>query len=72
MNTTGFVESSVNSAQGMQKPNHDKKTKETQYLIGHNVMAKNFRNGPKWLSEVIAEQLGTLTSLAYLDNGNDM
>ena len=53
----------------MQKANHDKKAKETQYLIGQNVMAKNFRNGPKWLPEVIDEQLGILTFLVQLDNG---
>ena len=59
----------MNTAQGMQKANHDKKTKETQYLIGQNVMAKNFRNGPRWLPGVIVEQLGTLTFLVQLDNG---
>ena len=63
------VESSVNTAQRMQKANHDKKAKETQYLIGQNVMAKNFRNGPKWLPGVIVEQLGILTFLVQLDNG---
>ena len=63
------VESSVNTAQGMQKANHDKKAKETKYVIGHNVIAKNFRNGPKWLPGVIVEQLGTLTFLVQLDNG---
>ena len=62
------VESSVSTAQGMQKVNHDKKAKETKYVIGQNVMAKNFRNGPKWLPGVIVEQLGTLTFLVQLDN----
>ena len=32
-------------------------------------MAKNYRNGPKWLPGVIVEQLGTLTLLVQLDNG---
>ena len=41
------VESSVNTAQGMQKANHDKKARETKYIIGENVMAKNFRKGPR-------------------------
>ena len=63
------VETSVIAAQGMQKANHDKKAKETKYLIGQNVMVKNFRNGPQWLPGVIVEQLGTLTFLVQLDNG---
>ena len=53
----------------MQKANRDKKAKEIQYLIGQNVMAKNFRNGLKCLPGVIVEQLGTLTFLVQLDNG---
>ena len=53
----------------MQKANHDKKAKETKYVIGQNVMAKNFRNGPKWLPGVIVEQLRTLTFLVQMDNG---
>ena len=63
------VESSVNTAQGMQKANHDKKAKETKYVIGQNVMAKNFRHGPKCLPGVIVEQLGTLIFLVQLNNG---
>ena len=63
------VESSVNTAQGRQKASHDRKAKETQYVIGQNVMVKNFRNGPQWLPGVLVEQLGTLTFLVQLDNG---
>jgi len=63
------LEGSVTKAQGMQKAHHDTKAKETRYLIGQSVMAKNFRNGPKWLPGVIVEQLGTLTFLVQLDNG---
>ena len=63
------VESSVSTEQGMQKANHDKKAKETKHVIGQNVMTKNFRNDPKWLSGVIVEQLETLTFLVQLDNG---
>ena len=43
--------------------------KETRYLIGEKVMAKNYRHGPKWLPGVIVEQLGTLTFLVQIDNG---
>ena len=32
-------------------------------------MAKNYRNGLKWLPGVIVEQVGTLTLLVQLDNG---
>ena len=39
------------------------------YMIGENVMAKNYRSGPKWLPGVIVEQLETLTFLVQLDNG---
>ena len=63
------IESTVTKAQGMQKAQHDTKAKETRYMIGENVMAKNYRNGPKWVPGVIVEQLGTLTFLVQLDNG---
>ena len=53
----------------MQKAYHDTKVKENKYLIDENVMAKNYRNGPKWLPGVIVEQLSTLTFLVQLDNG---
>ena len=63
------IESTVSKAQGMQKAHHDTKVKEIRYLIGEKVMAKNYRNGPKWLPGVIVEQLGTLTFLVQIDNG---
>ena len=63
------IESTVSKAQGMQKAHHDTKVKETRYLIGEKVMAKNYRHGPKWLPGVIVEQLGTLTFLVQIDNG---
>ena len=59
----------MTKAQGMQKPQHDTKAKESRYTIGENFMAKNFRNGPKWLPGVIVEQLETLTFVVQLDNG---
>ena len=63
------IESTVTKAQGMQKAQHDTKARETRYVIGENVMAKNYRSGPKWLPGVIVEQLGTLIFLVQLDNG---
>ena len=38
-------------------------------MIGENVIAKNYRSGPKSLPGVIIEQLGTFTILVQLDNG---
>ena len=49
------IESTVTKAQGMQKAQHDTKAKETRYMIGENVMAKNYWNGPKWVPGVIVE-----------------
>lgn len=40
------IESTVTKAQRMQKALHDTKVKETKYVIGDYVMAKNYRNGP--------------------------
>lgn len=39
------IESTVTKAQGMQKAQHDTKAKETRYIVGENVMAKNYWNG---------------------------
>ena len=52
--------------QDMQKAQHDTKAKETRYMIGENVMAKNYQNGCKWVPGVIVEQLETLTFLVQL------
>ena len=49
----------------MQKAYHDTKVKN-KYLIGENVMANNYRNGPKWLPGVTVEQLSAVTFLVQL------
>ena len=57
------VERSVNTSQGLQKANYDKKVKVARFVITQHIMAKNFRDGPTWLPGVIVEQLGVLTFL---------
>jgi len=63
------VEHSVNTSQGLQKANYDKKAKVAKFVIGQRIMAKNFRDGPTWLPGVVVKQLGVLTFLVQLGKG---
>ena len=44
---------------GAAKNEHDHHSKPREFSIGQNVMAKNLRSGPKWISVVIDVKLGS-------------
>ena len=37
--------------QGSQKLNHDHRAVYGEYRVGETVMAKNYRDGPKWMKK---------------------
>jgi len=63
------AECSVNTSQGLQKANYDKKANVVRFVIGQHTMAMNFRDGPTWLPGAVVEQLGVLTFLVQLGKG---
>ena len=59
----------VATKQDYQKQYHDRRARERKLEVGQAVMAKNFRPGPTWLPAVVTKQLGPLTFLVILRNG---
>ena len=60
------IESTVQLSQAKQKALHDLHSKEREFTLGQLVLAKNFRQGAKWLPGKIIERLGLLTYLVQV------
>ena len=56
-------ESHAFTKQGQQKTAHDLHAKSREWFVGQSVIARNFRPGPNWVSEIIIEKLGPLPYL---------
>ena len=59
----------VGERQLSQKCDHDRLAKEREYSVGDNVMARNYGNGPKWMSSVVIEWKGPLSYTVQLESG---
>ena len=59
----------VGEKQATQKLDHDSHAKLREYKIGDNVMARNYRSGPKWESAVVVKRKGPLSYTVQLDSG---
>ena len=59
----------VGERQLSQKCDHDHRAKEREHLVGDNVMARNYGNGPKWMSSVVIEWRGPLPYTVQLESG---
>ena len=59
----------VAERQAEQKRHHDSHSDQRSYKMGDNVMARNFRGGPKWLPGVVAEVKGPLSYVIQMKNG---
>lgn len=51
----------VRERQAAQKKEHDRRAKQKEYHVGDNVLARNYRNGPKWMTGVVVERKGPLS-----------
>ena len=59
----------VGERQLSQKCDHDHRAKEKEYLVEDNVMARDYGNGPKWMSSVVIERKGPLSYTVQLESG---
>ncbi len=59
----------VGEKQAAQKWAHDRRAKPREYSIGDSVLAKNYRNGPKWMAGVVVERKGPLSYVIQMEAG---
>ena len=65
------TESRVVSKQSDQAKAHDRRTKSRSFDIEQDVMVRNYRPGSKWLPATVRRQLGPLTYIVKLCNGQE-
>ena len=53
----------VEEKQASQKKQHDSHARVRDLTVGQRVMARNFRNGPRWIPGTVVKQNGPLTYL---------
>ena len=59
----------VRDQQSRQKDRHDQGSRACEFDIGQTVWARNFRDGPKWISAVVSDRVGPLSYLIRLRDG---
>ena len=64
------LQSKVKSNIARQKEAHDRNTKLRQMEIGNRVYVRSFKKGPYWVEGEIYKELGPLSYLVKLTNGN--
>lgn len=50
-----------------QKLEHDRHSTQREYRTGENVMARNYRDGPKWMEGVLVERKGPLSYVVQVN-----
>ena len=63
------VQRRVSEKQGSQKLDHDRHSTPREYRIGETVMARNYRDGPKWMEGVVMERKGPLSYVVQVNHG---
>ena len=58
--------STISDKRSAQKAYHDVHSRVRDFFLGQRVLAHNFREGPRWISGVIAEKRGPLTYLVQM------
>ena len=51
---------------GKQSSHHDIHSRRREFFLGQRVMARNYREGPRWIAGTIAEKRGPLTYLVQI------
>ena len=59
----------MRDSQAEQKDRHDWRSKPREFTVGQTVWVRNFRDGLRWISGMVADQLGPLTYLIQLPDG---
>lgn len=55
------LQSRVRDKQAQQKQRHDKHSRDHEFDVGETVMARNLREGPKWVPGTIIERTGPVS-----------
>ena len=63
------VQTRVSEKQGSQKRDHDRHSTQREYRVGETVMARNYRDGPKWVEGVVVERKGSLSYVVQVNHG---
>ena len=56
--------------QGAQKDYHDRHTRARDLYVGQSVWTRNFREGNPWVQATVTDQVGPLSYLVELPNGD--
>ena len=59
----------VTAKQALQKMAHDRKAKLREFTVGQEVMARNYRDGDKWVPGVVIERKGPLSYTIQTESG---
>ena len=59
----------MGDSQAEQKDRHDRRSKPREFTVGQTVWVRNFRDGLRWISGMVADRLGPLTYLIQLPDG---
>ena len=62
-------ETQVTAKQAMQKLAHNRKAKLREFTVGQEVMARNYREGDKWVPGVVVERKGPLSYIIQTESG---
>ena len=68
MDPNGTVK--VRYKQAALKWDRDRRVKQREYHVGDNVMARNYRDGPKWMAGVVVECKGSIIICSTVEIGN--
>ena len=60
----------VRDKQGAQKDYHDRHTRTRDLYVGQTVWTRNFRDGTPWVQATVTDQVGPLSYLVELPNGD--
>ena len=63
------VQTRVSEKQGSQKLDHDRRSTQREYRVGETVMARNYRDGPRWMEGIVVERKGPLSYVVQVNHG---
>ena len=62
-------ERQVAAKQAMQKMAHDKRARTRELTVGQEIMARNYRDGDKWMPGIVVERKGPLSYIVKMKSG---
>ena len=59
----------LSEKQGSQKLDHDRRSTQREYRVGETVIARKYRDGPKWMEGIVVERKGPLSYVVQVNHG---